>query len=113
MKGRGKITPQDGKPFVKGDTRINRAGRPKKLPDLNELLIEVLGERIEGKEAMKSILIALRKKAIAGDVRATELLLNRAYGLLRQSNDFKMDMTNLSDTDLNRLIKKILPDGNN
>ena len=85
--GKGKITGADGVPFKKGDPRINREGRPRKLPDLDSLLIDVLGERIHDKEALKDILIALRKKAIAGDVRAAELLLDRAYGKLKQQQE--------------------------
>lgn len=85
--GKGKITSADGKPFRKGDPRINRKGAPPKLPDLDELLKEVLGERVKNKEALKVILIALRKKAMAGDVRAAELLLDRAFGKIKQQTE--------------------------
>lgn len=85
--GRGKIAPADGKPFVKGDSRINRNGRTPKLPNLDELLKEILGENVRNKEALKLILIALRKKAMTGDVRAAELLLDRAYGKLKQATE--------------------------
>lgn len=76
-----------GKGFDKHPEHINKNGRPRKLPDLDSLLIDVLGERVNDKEALKSILIGLRKKAIAGDVRAAELLLDRAYGKLKQQQE--------------------------
>jgi len=67
------------KPFKKGQSG-NPNGRPKKLPKLDELMAEVLGEEKDGKTAAQAILSALRAKAAKGDVRAAELLLNRAYG---------------------------------
>lgn len=58
----------------------NPAGRPKKIPELRELLANVLGDSKDGKTAAEAILMALRTKAVRGDVRAAELLLDRAYG---------------------------------
>lgn len=63
----------------KGET-ANRNGRPKKLPDLQIILAEVLGEEKDGKTAAQAILMALRAKAAKGDVRAAQLLLERGYG---------------------------------
>lgn len=74
------------KPFKKGQSG-NPKGRPKKLPKLDELLADVLGEEQGGIEAAKAILMALRKKAVKGDVRAAEALLDRAYGKALQSID--------------------------
>lgn len=65
--------------FKKGESG-NPNGRPKKLPELDKLLADVLGEEKDGIEAAKAILMALRSKATKGDVRAAELILNRAYG---------------------------------
>jgi hypothetical protein len=59
----------------------NPKGKPKKLPGLAELLAEVLAEeKADGLTAAKAILMALRSRAAKGDVKAAELLLNRAYG---------------------------------
>lgn len=69
-----------GRPFVKGDSRINRHGRPKKLPELDTLLIEVLGREVSGSTELHLVIEALLKKAKAGDVRSAELLLDRYYG---------------------------------
>jgi hypothetical protein len=82
---KGKI-PKGAKPFKKGKSG-NPNGRPKKLPQLDELLADVLGEEKDGIEAAKAILMALRAKATKGDVRAAEVLLDRAYGKSKQAID--------------------------
>jgi len=107
--GKGKITGADGKPFKKGDPRINREGRPPKLPELDVLLAEVLSEdRGGGINAMKKILLALRKKAEAGDVRAGELIMDRAYGKLKQMRDVSVDFQQFSEDDLDKICDKLL-----
>ena len=73
------INGSDGKLFVKGDARLNRLGRPKKM-NLERLLRKVLMERVNNQAALKGILIKLRDMALAGDIRAAELLLDRAFG---------------------------------
>lgn len=83
----GKANPIPGsKPFKKGQSG-NPNGRPKKIPELRELLANVLGDEKDGKSAAEAILMALRNKAIKGDVRAAELLLDRAYGKAKQDFD--------------------------
>jgi len=72
--------------FKKGESG-NDNGRPKKLPEIDKLLADVLGEEKDGIEAAKAILMALRAKATKGDVRAAEVLLDRAYGKARQVID--------------------------
>jgi len=71
-------------PFKKGQSG-NPKGQPKKIPELRVLLAEVLGEEKDGIAAAKAILMALRAKATKGDVRAAELLLDRAYGKAKES----------------------------
>jgi hypothetical protein len=73
-------------PFQKGESG-NPNGRPKKLPELDKLLAEVLGEEKDGVTAAEAILKALRAKASKGDIRAAEVLLNRGYGMARQVID--------------------------
>tara|TARA_R110000868_G_scaffold297948_1_gene558197 strand:- start:277 stop:621 length:345 start_codon:yes stop_codon:yes gene_type:complete len=58
----------------------NPNGRPKKIPEIDKLLAEVLGEEKDGITAAEAILKALRAKASKGDIRAAEVLLDRAYG---------------------------------
>jgi len=74
---------QNLKPFKKGQSG-NPKGRPKKLPHLEELLADILGEDKEGITAAEAILRALRAKATKGDIRAAEVLLERAYGKAKQ-----------------------------
>ena len=69
--------------YKKGQTG-NPKGRPRVLPELNKLLAEVLGEEKDGVEAAKAILMALRAKATKGDVRAAEVLMDRAYGKAKE-----------------------------
>jgi hypothetical protein len=78
--------PHDGKKMKKGET-LNPNGRPKKLPELDKLLADVLGEEKDGITAGEVILKALRAKAAKGDVRAAEVLLDRAYGKAKQINE--------------------------
>lgn len=83
--------PHDGRKMKKGET-LNPKGRPKKLPELDKLLADVLGEEIKGITAAKSILIAIRKKASRGDVRAAELILNRGYGKPKENEGLPTEM---------------------
>jgi len=70
----------------------NPAGKPPKLPQLDKLLDEVLGEEKNNLIAMKAVLMALLSKATKGDVRAAEILLDRAYGKAKQPIDLEAKM---------------------
>jgi hypothetical protein len=82
----GPGNPQYLKPFKKGQSG-NPKGRPPKLPALDKLLDKVLGDEKDGVTAAETILAALRKRAAGGDVRAAEVLLDRAYGKPLQKVD--------------------------
>jgi hypothetical protein len=75
---------KDAKPFKKGDSRINKNGRPK-LPDLKEAMAKLFNEGKDGKSALDKILKALEAKAAKGDVRAAQELMDRAFGKAKQS----------------------------
>lgn len=90
----GKISPATE--FKKGQSG-NPKGRPKKLPELDKLLADVLGEEKDGITAGEAILKALRAKAAKGDVRAAEVLLDRAYGKAKQTMDVSVSKKNLPD----------------
>lgn len=81
------------KSFVKNDPRINKNGRPPKLPALDVLIAEVLGDEQQGHTAAKAILMRLRAKAIGGDTRAAELILDRAYGKVKQGLEHSGELT--------------------
>lgn len=69
---------------LKSGNVIN-VGRKKKLPEIDNILAEVLGEEETGISDAKKIIQTLTLKAIKGDVRAAELLLERAYGKTKQN----------------------------
>jgi len=48
------------------DSRINRKGRPPKLPDLEELLAKILSEQTDRKTTLEMILISIKDKALEG-----------------------------------------------
>lgn len=83
-------TPPKETQFKKGRSG-NPKGRPPKLPALDALLAEVLGEEKDGLTAAGAILRAIRLKATRGDVRAAEVLLDRAWGKPKQSIDHTSD----------------------
>lgn len=76
------------KPFKKGeDDRRNLNGRPKKLPKLDELLADILGSEQDEDSEAHAILVTLVKQARNGNVKAAEILLDRAYGKSQQFID--------------------------
>jgi hypothetical protein len=80
-------TPENLIRVPKGGKSPNPAGRPKKLPEIDKLLADVLGEEKDGVSAADAILRKLRAMAAAGNIRAAEILLDRAYGKAKQQMD--------------------------
>jgi len=78
--------------FKKGQTG-NPNGRPRKLPALDKLMADVMGEEKDGLSAAEAILKALRAKATKGDIRAAEVLLDRAYGKAKQTIDNNLNVS--------------------
>lgn len=76
------------KPFKKGQSG-NPNGRPKKLPALDQLLAEVMGDDTE---IAKKILISLTKRAQAGDVKAAALLFDRGWGKAKENEGKPTEM---------------------
>ena len=72
-------------PWRKGQSG-NPKGRPP-LPDIREALAKVLAEPVEGTISLYAVLRALRDRAVAGDVRAAEVLLDRCFGKATQRTD--------------------------
>ena len=82
---------RNGGKLNSGNTK--NVGRKRELPELSKLLAEVLGEEKDGITAGEAILKALRAKATKGDVRAAEVLLDRAYGKPKQTTDTNITTT--------------------
>ena len=81
-----KATIENLQPFKKGQSG-NPKGRPKKLPEIDKLLADVLGEEKDGVTAAEAILKKLRAMAASGNLRAAEILLDRGYGKAKQQVD--------------------------
>lgn len=64
------------KPFVKGDPRINRKGRPKSFDQLRDLMQEIANEKIDG-DSTRLYEIVL---AMSSDKRLMKDFLEFAYG---------------------------------
>ena len=62
-------------------------GRKKSLPALDMLIAEVLADEQNGMSAAEAILKVIRSKAIKGDLKAADMLLNRAYGKPKEHID--------------------------
>jgi hypothetical protein len=108
-KVRGNPDKIKGQGFHTNPERINRKGRPKELPDLKELLIEVLTEENKNISGAKAILIGLRNKAIQGDSRAAEILLDRGYGRIVQHIDatIRAEQPLFGDADLEKKLPEL------
>lgn len=84
------------KPIKKGEIK-NPKGAPKKLPNLDVILANVLGQENEqGKTAAEQIIDALRRKANTGDVKAINLLLERGYGKVKEKIDITTNEESLN-----------------
>lgn len=79
--------------FKKGQTG-NPNGRPKSLPAIKELLSEVLSDEVSGVDAAKRILRVIRNKALKGDLKAAELIMDRAYGKPKQEIETTVQAVN-------------------
>lgn len=74
-----KNTPPESGKFKPGQSG-NPGGRPKKLPELQDLLADVLSEKSNGISTAEAILRKWIKMAKTGNLKAGELLINYAYG---------------------------------
>ena len=75
----------------------NPNGRPK-LPDLRDVMSEILSEEKDGTTALKRIIQKLQELAEQGNIKASEVLLARGYGLPKQQIEHSgsMDIKNIS-----------------
>ena len=64
------------------------------IDDIKEALIKILTDEKEGKTALDAILAALRAKAVKGDVKAAQELLDRAFGKSKQIIESEVEIKN-------------------
>lgn len=69
-------------PFVKGDSRINRNGRPKKGKSVSELLHKIGKERtgLDNRPRIELLARKLWDMALDGDIKAITALMDRMDG---------------------------------
>lgn len=77
-----------GNRFKPGETG-NENGRPKKLPEVDKLIAEVMGSKDGGIDESGALEIfeSLLKQAKKGNTQAAEILLNRAFGKVPNKNE--------------------------
>ena len=96
-------------PFVKGDKRINRGGRPKSFDALRKLAQKIAGERPDEADVTRvtDMLIAMSKSKNPSD-RA--LFLAYAFGKPKEEMDItsKGESINLKEEDAERFDRAIL-----
>ena len=78
-------------------------GRKKKLPELRDIMDNVMGDEQKGTTAAEAVLMALRQKAIKGDVQAIKVLLEYMYGKPSQSIDLTTKGDKIGNTDFMNL----------
>jgi hypothetical protein len=82
--GNNRQPPPEATKFKKGQSG-NPKGRPKKVPKLEEVIENVLGEvNAKGESVPEVILRRLVTSAKNGSIKAAELLLDRTYGKVKQ-----------------------------
>lgn len=84
-------TPENLVYFKKGfDPKRNLKGAPPVLIPIKEAFEKVLNEEKDGMKAIDAVFIALRNKAIKGDIRAIQEIFDRYYGKVKQDVDLNI-----------------------
>ena len=73
-------------PFVKGDPRINRKGRPRSFDALRKLAVQIAGEQA-GETELTRVQLMLKAMASSKNPRDREIFLAYAYGKPKDSLD--------------------------
>lgn len=85
---------QSGNPSKRftSDNQPAKNGRPKKMPELEVIIAEALGESKDGLPTVAHKVISkITDMALKGNLRAAELLLAYAYGRPKQQIDHTTD----------------------
>jgi len=101
-------TPENLIPAKKGDPSRNPKGRPP-MPDLRGAIADILNEQQNGMSALEAILKALFKRALSGDVRAAQELLDRGFGKSQQSIQHSGELKTINEPTLtNEQLQKLI-----
>ena len=79
---------QNLKPFVKGDKRCNRKGRPKSFDKLRKLAIQIAGEQA-GQTELTRVQLMLTAMASSKNAQDRKLFLEYAFGKVKEEIDVK------------------------
>jgi len=90
-------TPENLIPAKKGEVR-NPKGRTPVLPELKAAIAKCLADEKDGLTALDAILLALRARAMKGDVRAAQELLDRGFGKSLNNIDLKSSDGSMTPT---------------
>lgn len=97
--------------IVKHKFKKGQSGNPKGRPTIKPLL-DLLEENI-GTDGAQKILQSLYKRAVAGDIRAAEMLLERLYGKVAQGIEHSGELKSkiqieVTDPRIGEELKKLL-----
>jgi hypothetical protein len=93
-----------GKPFKKGDSRINRNGRPKKGQSLTDILNYKLDETKAGKLRREAVAEKLIDLAESGDITAIRYIMDRVDGRPKET-------VNLENTAIETKLMEVFNNG--
>jgi hypothetical protein len=99
-----------GKPFTKGDPRINRKGRPKSFDELRELARQIAQEPhpsdLAKAHGWTRIEVLLRDWVSSGNKQKQQAFVETAYG--KVPDELKLDFTRMTDAELRAWLAPLL-----
>jgi hypothetical protein len=101
-----------GRPFVKGDKRINRHGRPRTADALKKLVIKIMNEEVsgsspEGVVSMSRAELVIRDWLASRNFQKQNAAMERGFGKVKDEHDMQMhlDFSNLTTSQVERIAK--------
>jgi len=95
--------PENLTPYKKGESG-NLKGRPPKAPDIDEIISKVLQEKCTNKLTRAENIFRKMCLKAETDVRAAEMILDRAYGRVKQRTELTGNVAPLPITGIQIII---------